>query len=94
MPATASAMLVKGRILESRGDEAGARVEWNKAADVFQKLEKFAPYEFFMLRYYAETLLKLDRLDEAEKVVAKLRHLGYQGATLSSMLKAKGMQPL
>ncbi|MBX7245568.1 MAG: serine/threonine protein kinase [Candidatus Sumerlaeaceae bacterium] len=92
--ALGTALLVKGRMMADGGNTKGAREQWTRAAQVFQRLERISPYEYFMLRYLCEALLRLDRVQDAETVAAKLRHLGYKGAVLSKMLQEKGLKPL
>ena len=92
--ALGAALLTRGRIRERRGDAAAARADWEAAATAFRRIEASAPYEFFTLRQLAETLLRLDRVAEADEVVAKLRRINYSGSRLDRMLVEKGLRPL
>jgi hypothetical protein len=88
------AKIAQGRLLEldNRNDEA--RRKWTEAVDQFRAIEASAPYEYFMLRYLLEGLLRLDRNSEADKVADKLRELGYKASRTSQMLVSKGLAPL
>jgi hypothetical protein len=88
----AEAEVTRGRSEAALGAPAEARAAWERALAVLAPCRRPLTY-WKVLSPSAQALLALDRVEEAEPAVERLRTMGYRSGDLEKLCREKGLPP-
>jgi hypothetical protein len=78
-----------GRMHDLRGETAEARASWERAVELVQRLSSSGDLE--ARRFFAQALLRLGRVGEAQPVAEDLRALGLRLPSFLTLCRDAGL---